>query len=49
MLATVFAIPTGFALLIWYTYRAERKRAKAGDAFEPEGKLRWSDDPGARS
>lgn len=41
MLAMVFAIPTGFGLLVWNAYRKERVRAVAGEAFAPEGKLRW--------
>jgi hypothetical protein len=43
MLATVFLLPVGFALVVRHAYRAERARAERGEAFRPEGKLRWED------
>jgi hypothetical protein len=41
MIAMVFAIPTAFGLIVWNAYRRERGRARKGEAFAPEGKLRW--------
>ena len=42
MLSVVALLPTGFGVLIWFTYRAGRIRATRGEAFRPEGKVRWS-------
>lgn len=39
MLAMVYLVPLGFALLVWNSYRA--RRAAGGAGFEPDGKLRW--------
>ena len=47
MLGMVFALPAGFGLLVWRTYRADAARARSGRAVEPAGKRRWSDAPDA--
>ncbi len=41
MLAVVFGLPLVFGLLVWRSYRVARARAAAGEAYQPEGKLRW--------
>jgi hypothetical protein len=41
MLSMVVLIPTGFALLLWHSYRSEAARARNGEGFQPAGKLRW--------
>ena len=46
MLAMVFVLPTGFGLLIWFSFRMNRAREARGEGFQPEGKLRWSGEPG---
>jgi len=37
MIFVVFSLFCGFGLVIWLSYR----RVRRGEAFEPEGKLRW--------
>ncbi len=41
MLGTFFAVLGGFAWLIAASYRRGRAREGGGQAFQPEGKLRW--------
>lgn len=42
MLAMVFVVvPSGVAFLIWSSYRAARLRSAEGEAFAPDGKIRW--------
>jgi hypothetical protein len=43
MLSMVALIPTGFALVLWHSYRSDARRARdGGAAFQPAGKLRWN-------
>ena len=42
MLGTMVFVLGGFALLVFHTFRSA---ARSGQAFQPEGKLRWTDDP----
>jgi hypothetical protein len=45
MLAMVlFVIPGGFGFAVWRSYRSERLRSEEGQDFQPEGKIRWSED-----
>lgn len=46
MLAVMALLGGGFALLVARSYRSARAGDRSGPAFEPEGKLRWSDTPG---
>jgi hypothetical protein len=42
MLAMVlFVVPGGLLLLVWRSYRGARAARLAGEAFRPQGKLRW--------
>jgi hypothetical protein len=43
MLAMIATVLGGFALMVVHSYRAARLRAAAGQPFQPEGKLRWTD------
>lgn len=45
MIATVSLVLGGFAYLIQSSYR--RARSEGGPGFQPEGKLRWTDEPPA--
>ena len=45
MLAVVSLIFGGFGLLLWTAVRRARRRAREGQAFQPEGKIRWPEDP----
>jgi hypothetical protein len=40
MLAVMALVLGGFALLVW---RAYRNAARPGQAYQPEGKLRWGE------
>ncbi len=42
MLSMVFSIPLVFAGLVWNSYRQARRKARDGEPFRPEGKLRWT-------
>lgn len=42
MIATIGLVLGGFALLILRSYRSARRSDRP---FQPEGKLRWTDDP----
>jgi hypothetical protein len=50
MLAVTFLLPAVFGLVLWLSYRTNRRREADGGGFRPEGKIRWSDDgaPGSR-
>ena len=49
MLGMVFVgVPGGFAAVVWWSYRSARLRAGEGQAFRPDGKLRWSRGPSGR-
>ena len=41
MLSMVILIPAAFGLLVWSSYRSHRR--SGGEAYEPEGKLRWEE------
>jgi hypothetical protein len=41
MLAMVFTIPSGFAFLIWRSYRSAAARAARGEPLAPAGTIRW--------
>jgi hypothetical protein len=41
MLGTFLLVLSGFALLVLRSYRQARARERAGQAFQPQGKLRW--------
>ena len=41
MLAMVFTIPTGFALVVWRSYRSAAARAARGEPLAPPGAIRW--------
>ena len=41
MLATMAVVLGGFALLVFRSYRSA---ARSGQRYEPEGKLRWTDE-----
>jgi hypothetical protein len=41
MLGMVVAVPLGFGLVVWKSYRSERARVAAGQTFAPDGKERW--------
>jgi heme/copper-type cytochrome/quinol oxidase subunit 2 len=47
MIGMIFVILAGFLAVVWWSYRNERRRARTGVVFAPEGKLRWTaaDDP----
>ena len=38
----LFVIPTFFGLMLWSSYRKERRKAEAGTGYAPDGKLRWT-------
>jgi len=42
MIGMVFTVFAGFSLLLWASVRAGRRRARRGEVFAPEGKLRWT-------
>ena len=42
MLATMVVVLGGFALLV---HRSYKNASRSGQAYRPEGKLRWTDDP----
>lgn len=42
MLATIALVLGGFALLVLRSYRSAARRQ---ESFQPEGKLRWTDEP----
>ena len=44
MLGMTFLIPTVFGVVLWFTYRSNRRRELTGDGYRPEGKIRWSGD-----
>jgi hypothetical protein len=44
MLATLASVAGGFCFVV---LRACRKAKRSGQAFQPEGKLRWTDEPPA--
>ena len=44
MLAVVFLLPLGFALLIWRSYRSAGRRAARGEPLRPPGTIRWDGD-----
>ena len=46
MLAMVLAIPTGFGLLVWRSYRSESARRARGDHVSTPGALRWTERDG---
>ena len=46
MLASILCVLGGFAFAVW---RAFRKQGPRAEAFAPEGKLRWTDDPARAS
>ena len=41
MLGMVVAIPAGFGLVVWRSYRTEARRAARGEPVGTPGKLRW--------
>ena len=41
MLTMTYLLPISFLGLVWYTYRVNRRKGRQGDAFRPEGKIRW--------
>lgn len=41
MLAMVLCLLGAFSFVIWSSFRANRKRTAEGEAFAPEGKIRW--------
>ncbi len=42
MLTVTYLLPVSILGLVWYSYRANRKRVRGGEAgFRPEGKIRW--------
>jgi hypothetical protein len=43
MLSVVGVLFGGFMFLIRSSYRSVRRRAEAGENYQPEGKLRWGD------
>ena len=44
MVSMVFVLLAGFLGVVWLSYRSERKRARNGQVFAPQGKLRWTPD-----
>ena len=42
MLATIALVLGGFAFLV---LRSSRSARRSGERFQPEGKLRWTDEP----
>jgi hypothetical protein len=43
MVGMVFLVFFGLMSLMWFSWRAAKKREENGEKFAPPGKLRWSD------
>ncbi len=41
MLGMVFALPAGFAWLVWRSFRSEAERRARGELVATPGALRW--------
>lgn len=42
MIGMVFVVLFAFLGVVWWSFRAGRRRAERGEVFAPPGKLRWS-------
>jgi len=43
MLLMMLTLVGGFFLLVRSSYRSAQARARSGEPYRPEGKLRWGD------
>jgi len=43
MVGMVFLVSCALASLVWFSWRAAKKREANGEVFAPPGKLRWND------
>ena len=42
MIGMVFLVLFAFLGVVWFSFRAGRRRAERGEVFAPPGKVRWS-------
>lgn len=48
MLAMVFSVPLGLALVVWHSFRSEGERRARGEDVSTPGTLRWTEKPRER-